>query len=531
MPEADIAPGPARPAGDLQVQSVSDADLPGRGERLGARLREQGEDRFLVAEVAVDNADGKIQTGMLGAGKISAGRRSIVTCCCASRRATSGTRSGRCSRERRPRPRRLPPRAPATGRRPRRPPRAPATGPPCATTSSSGTWCSMGEVTRVVKKPRRPSTTTSATRSGPSSSSSTARGRRRRSSRSTTAASRRGRRVALILEWEEKFRKSTCRAVGRGTNSTLLAEVSRRPASARRRRRRKGSTPSSFCSTSSTRTDSSTARCGYVRWIWTPPVVAVWAVAAVWTIGVFVLNWATDLERDDGALRFLRKPLLDIIQFFFILSFIGAIHELAHAYAVKIYGGEVHDIGVALLYFTPAFYCDTTDAMLFPSKWHRLWVTGAGIYIEGFICSLATPSGWCPIRTPCSTSSRSRRCSSPACRRSSSTSTRSSRSTATTRWRASSRSRSCARSRSGTSARSSRITCSGSRSRSRSCRAASAASTGSTACWRSRTRSVIMRFIGGLFYNLYRSIFPNVAIVLLLLLTLSAALPQARAPS
>ena len=53
-----------------------------------------------------------------------------------------------------------------------------------------------------------------------------------------------------------------------------------------------------------------------------------------------------------------------------------------HGYATKMYGGEVHDMGIALLYFTPAFYCDTTDSLLFPSKWQRLWVTVAGIYIE-----------------------------------------------------------------------------------------------------------------------------------------------------
>ena len=58
---------------------------------------------------------------------------------------------------------------------------------------------------------------------------------------------------------------------------------------------------------------------------------------------------------------------------------------------MKIYGGEVHDIGIALLYlFMPAFYCDTTDALLFPNKWHRLWVNVAGIYVEGFVCAGAT---------------------------------------------------------------------------------------------------------------------------------------------
>lgn len=128
----------------------------------------------------------------------------------------------------------------------------------------------------------------------------------------------------------------------------------------------------------------------YVRWIWTLPVVAIWCIAVAWTVGVFILNWEPIFTGTYELYAFLRKPLLDVIHFFFILSFLGFFHEFGHAYATKIYGGEVHDIGIALLYFTPAFYCDTTDALLFPNKWHRLWVTTAGIYVEGFICAVAT---------------------------------------------------------------------------------------------------------------------------------------------
>jgi putative peptide zinc metalloprotease protein len=128
----------------------------------------------------------------------------------------------------------------------------------------------------------------------------------------------------------------------------------------------------------------------YVRWIWTPPVVAVWACGAIWTVGVFTRHFSPIWHGTVELYAFLGKPLLDVLQFFLILSIIGGIHELGHAYATKIYGGEVHDIGIALLYFTPAFYCDTTDAILFSNKWHRFWVTVAGIYIEGFICMGAT---------------------------------------------------------------------------------------------------------------------------------------------
>ena len=128
----------------------------------------------------------------------------------------------------------------------------------------------------------------------------------------------------------------------------------------------------------------------YVRWIWTPPVVFVVLAASVWTVSVFIQNgaqiWAETLE----LYTFIGKPLVDILQFFAILCVIGAIHEYAHGYVVKMYGGEVHDIGMALFYFTPVFYCETSDSFMFPNKWHKFWVTVAGIYIEAIICAFAT---------------------------------------------------------------------------------------------------------------------------------------------
>ncbi|HKB79119.1 MAG TPA: HlyD family efflux transporter periplasmic adaptor subunit [Thermoanaerobaculia bacterium] len=128
----------------------------------------------------------------------------------------------------------------------------------------------------------------------------------------------------------------------------------------------------------------------YVRWVWTPPTVIISSFFFLFTIAVFMAHWAPIWAGTIELYAFLRKPFLDAVQFFCILTIIGAIHEFGHGYATKIYGGEVHDMGIALLYFTPAFYCDTSDSLLFENKWHQLWVTIAGIYVEAFLCSAAT---------------------------------------------------------------------------------------------------------------------------------------------
>lgn len=128
----------------------------------------------------------------------------------------------------------------------------------------------------------------------------------------------------------------------------------------------------------------------YVRWLWTPPVVIATCLAGIWCTAVFINNWEPIWAGTMDLYRFWGKPFLDVVHFFFILCIIGGIHELAHAYATKIYGGEVHDIGMALFYFTPAFYCNTSDSFMFTNRFQRLWVTVAGIYIEVIICSIAT---------------------------------------------------------------------------------------------------------------------------------------------
>ncbi len=73
-----------------------------------------------------------------------------------------------------------------------------------------------------------------------------------------------------------------------------------------------------------------------------------------------------------------------------LFPLIKAIHEFGHAFAVKRYGGEVHEMGVMLLVFTPVPYVDASGSWSFASKWHRFIVGGAGMMAELFVAALAT---------------------------------------------------------------------------------------------------------------------------------------------
>ncbi|GFO63475.1 HlyD family efflux transporter periplasmic adaptor subunit [Geomonas paludis] len=63
-------------------------------------------------------------------------------------------------------------------------------------------------------------------------------------------------------------------------------------------------------------------------------------------------------------------------------------HELGHAYAVKHWGGEVHEMGVMLLVFIPVPYVDATASYRFRDKSKRMLVGAAGILVELFLAAV-----------------------------------------------------------------------------------------------------------------------------------------------
>ncbi len=81
-----------------------------------------------------------------------------------------------------------------------------------------------------------------------------------------------------------------------------------------------------------------------------------------------------------------RENLILIVVIFPLLKLI---HELGHAYATKIYGGEVHDVGLMLLVLVPIPYVDASHAAAFPGKWPRVLVSAAGMMAELVVAALA----------------------------------------------------------------------------------------------------------------------------------------------
>ena len=73
----------------------------------------------------------------------------------------------------------------------------------------------------------------------------------------------------------------------------------------------------------------------------------------------------------------------------FIYPFSRLFHEFGHAYAVKRWGGEVHEMGVMLIVFMPLPYVDASWSSAFPEKSRRMFVGAAGIMVDIFLASAA----------------------------------------------------------------------------------------------------------------------------------------------
>lgn len=117
------------------------------------------------------------------------------------------------------------------------------------------------------------------------------------------------------------------------------------------------------------------SRLGLLAWL----TVITWALVAV------AGHW-TELTHNLVDRVFSAQNLIIMG---LVYPVIKALHEFGHAYAVKRWDGEVHEMGIMLLVLMPLPYVDASSASAFPEKHRRLVVSAAGIMVEMFVAALA----------------------------------------------------------------------------------------------------------------------------------------------
>jgi putative peptide zinc metalloprotease protein len=120
------------------------------------------------------------------------------------------------------------------------------------------------------------------------------------------------------------------------------------------------------------------------------PLFSVWG-ALLWLGVVSTAAVLTGIHWSELTKDVVDRVLTaeNLLLLWLIYPVVKALHEFGHAYAVKAWGGEVHEMGIMLLVLVPVPYVDASAATEFRSKHRRVIVGAAGILVETFLASLA----------------------------------------------------------------------------------------------------------------------------------------------
>ena len=121
-----------------------------------------------------------------------------------------------------------------------------------------------------------------------------------------------------------------------------------------------------------------------IKFIWTPWFVWSCLGFIAWTIFWLIVNIKAFSE---NTISFLSPSNLFLLWILLIL--IKTCHEFGHATTCRNFGGEVHEMGLCFICFTPCGYVDASDAWMMRQKKHKIYTTMAGIFTEFVIASVA----------------------------------------------------------------------------------------------------------------------------------------------
>ena len=122
----------------------------------------------------------------------------------------------------------------------------------------------------------------------------------------------------------------------------------------------------------------------WCRWMFTPWCFAGWLVLCL--AGLHAIY--TDFSRFMDTARMFLSPntWLYLWGTWLLLK---VVHETAHGIVCKRYGGFVADGGAALILFSPVAYVDVTSTWRFRNRWHRVFTSASGMYVEFAVAAMA----------------------------------------------------------------------------------------------------------------------------------------------
>src|SRR5207248_11362015 len=129
-----------------------------------------------------------------------------------------------------------------------------------------------------------------------------------------------------------------------------------------------------------------------LSWIFTRWFFALSVGLMLSAVLLVTTHFDTFYDRPPNYYEFLRWNTL--LYACLTLGVVKVIHEFGHGLSCKAFGGECHEMGALFLCLSPCLYCNVSDSWTLPSKWKRIIISFAGIYVELVIAALATFVWW-----------------------------------------------------------------------------------------------------------------------------------------
>lgn len=131
-----------------------------------------------------------------------------------------------------------------------------------------------------------------------------------------------------------------------------------------------------------------------LRFIYTPWFTVLTLAFFAFMVYIFVTHWSQIGVDTLEYYTFTDKSAADVAEFWILFFIMAFFHEGSHAVTCKHYGGGVHSTGFHLIYLTPAFFVDVTEAWVYANRFQRVVTMMAGIWTELIICAAATVVWW-----------------------------------------------------------------------------------------------------------------------------------------
>lgn len=123
----------------------------------------------------------------------------------------------------------------------------------------------------------------------------------------------------------------------------------------------------------------------YFNWMLSGWFFSIWLIICFSSIYHLIAHHTKFIESTNQILS-IHNTLYLLLAWIIIKT----VHELFHGLVCKKYGGYVHEAGILLILFTPlGGYVNANASWRFPSKWQKIHVSIAGMFIELLIAGIS----------------------------------------------------------------------------------------------------------------------------------------------